>query len=177
MQNNNIDKIKKYNLPRASRRVAVGVGALIAAVVLSGCGLSRNTTATTQPAPSQSTTTSENFNIPLTTIGATIQMWDAHHTKDPSNPTGYWPRFSSGLDTYTNVYVSNGIVSSFYYNFYPVVELGVARETAKGLLPGGTKLESSVGLSDMFVYKNTKVSVNYLEIPGGLISGFMMKLA
>lgn len=132
---------------------------------LSACGIAGGGSSTTISCGSvsgncststseSSTTQTTGFPVTTTAWGASISVWMANHTADPSGNGNYWPRLSDGRDTYSQVVVENGIVVSFVYALYPSIPLNLAESLALSLLPSSLVARSTtrVGICTIVTY-------------------------
>lgn len=70
----------------------------------------------------------------LSGYGATRAAWAAGHQMDPAG-TGYWPRLSSGHDTYTSVTFIRGRALAYTENVYPAMSAADALKVVGDDLP------------------------------------------
>ena len=148
-------------------------------MALAGCGSAGSTRpsasspTTTVPPASTTTVASTVTSAPgldfLTAWGATPDQWNANHTPDPGTPNDYWPKLPDGLDTYTNLVVTNGRVVGYVLNLYP----GVAAADAKSRLANDLPLDATIasehqlgGCDQLVEHSPTIDAVS----PGGLLA-------
>jgi hypothetical protein len=108
---------------------------MVLAVATPACTIARGPSRPSHPAasPSTSTTTAKPLDL-LSGYAATEADWKVGHQLDPLG-TGYWPRLSSGYDTYTSVRFIRGRALEYTEHVYPPLSTGAALKVVDDELP------------------------------------------